>query len=443
MARIEPFSYAVLLPDFEAGETAGLSLSVAAAIEEPDLRRGGDVTIAWGGLAEKGFLDLGSFRDAGRISEGAEPGVVVAVATGDAGVRVGVYCRFPVGLISDLAAGAAASEFAQSVPHAAGEYAGLAKRSGCLPDPLVVAMGGLAADAVAALAELGSPLAQYAVPGEGVVTLRAVTDRKQRERIDKLLVPGWLGTAKPTMILDGPIAHCAARAAAGDSHVFACVVPVGPGLASLQQRELVIERLAGRLHGLSGEVGAGGAGDGLAEGLSAGLSDEPSDEKTEGRGDAVGMPSADRLIARRIPEITNILRHFHDGTPRGMEYARVDWEEDQRIESVVADSCAMVISGLDEYLVAVGGKSPHPLAVMGLYRAGALLPVSMRRSVSAPGGAAACIAQGVGQVGIWPHWLPDDEATMRVMARRPAMGVRRALVGLDLPLRGATVVMLG
>jgi len=418
-----------LLPDTEAGEAAGLSLSVAAAVEEPDLRRGADLVHEWGGMADTGHVSLSGFSDAGRMVSGGEQAIIIAVVNSDDGVRVGVYCRFPVALIPDLTPRTGpVAEYADSLPQAATAYADVMRRSGCLPDALVVAVGGCEFEGVAALAEFGRPVAQHVSAGEGVVTLREVTDKKQRERLDKLFIPGWLGTAKATMVLEGPFAHCAARARAGDTHVFACLIPVGTGMAGLQQRELLIEKLAGRLDGFSGGVV---------------WVPEADDEDVSGiaSGDEASVEGAGRYS--RLPGVKNILRHYHDGTRRGMDYAREDWEEDQRIESAVADSCGMLVRGLDEYLVAVGAQTHNSMAIAQLYPASALVCNAIRRSLAAPGGAVSAFTRGAGHIALWPYHFGVDEATTRIMARRPAVGTRRALVGHDVPVRGGVVVMLG
>src|SRR5690606_10724608 len=119
-------------------------------------------------------------------------------------------------------------------------------------------------------------------------------------------------------------AHAAERARAGDAHIFACLVPIGPDLVSLRQQELVVERLVSPLASMI-------TGDPIEVSIaeSAAFNPRGTEDESARMSPTPGSGETDRAPMTRLAEVKRVLR-YHFSCPDSREDVFQDWVEDQR-----------------------------------------------------------------------------------------------------------------
>ncbi len=417
MAKVEAFPLCVILPEPDSAGPHGLGLSVHAAVTEPDLIRGSDRSDDWAGLRQNRGISLGKLREANLLHEPEAPAIVIGVPeTGGLG-SLAIWCRYPIKWLREVAD--QGPELPSFPPEAEEAYLELIRRSNALLDPITVALPDLKPDHLPPLRELGKPVCRYLIPGRGAITLRAVTTEHEIRAVSRALDPGFFGPRPNGMILDGPWTMARAAHNAGESHVFACIVPVGNGAASLVQQELLIE---------------------VVNQLPA----PPVAWKSE---ESPNLPATDsepekRLVKLEHPDVVQVIRHWYS-SDASRDHSRAAWEEDQAIESVVADTCAMMVRGADLFLLAVGRRTRDTLAIPSLYQSDAIATGTFRRSLAPFGSAISAYSRGLGHAACWPQMLDPAESTQRILRRRPPLATRRALIATGFPLPSLAVVHRG
>lgn len=346
------------------------------------------------------------FARDGLLTEPKGNGFLVATMRRAAEQSVAIFGKFPVRQISELKPD---SDAPATQPPS--DYVQLLQRNHCTLEPLVIAQGGVRADLLKDVLTTGDELSRFDTL-EGVeLELRWISSEMHCRQIAKAFEPGVLSARPDPMILDGPIQLARWQAEQGHEHVFACVVPVGPGFGTLQLNELLLHA----------------EGDG-----------NPFDASpTNGKKLSPFFHAESQLP---LPEGIKHQRYFYsDASSR--EYARQDWSEDVRIESRVADCSAISLRGYDELGLVIAERSSDPLAVSMLYAPHSLIPGGRREVLAASERAARVFQEGRGDAAVWTPLHAEVDWTTRLLRRRPPLEVRRAMISLSLPAPQGCVVM--
>ncbi|NUQ34508.1 MAG: hypothetical protein HUU29_06170 [Planctomycetaceae bacterium] len=373
MARIEPFNYTILLP--REGANPCIPLSLAASFEEPDLSASGAQGYAGEFLKTDDPLTLAALRKAECLREGE--GVLVARHKQGDRASYGLYCRYPLKAVKELHEGAAGFPYTS-------QYRDLLMANKAYLDPLLLAIPEMKPEVTKALDKAGEEIATYHLGDEMELRISALTGAKEVRSLAKHFEPGLFGTRPSPMVLDGPVALAQEMIKRGEEYIFACLVPVGGGLASLDTREMLVEATGDK----------------------------------ERSGDANVLPEGVRLRGYR----------FIDDIERA--YVSVDWEEDLRIESQTADCCALLRRDRKELELVVGEPTRMPRGVAQLY-IGGMFGGGKRTMLANGARAAKAFTGGEGAVAVWTPKYGKQDLTHALLARRPAIAARRAMVGLE------------
>ena len=363
-------------------ESPALHLSLAASFEEPDLKHTAKDGYARQLIDPDNASSLDFFKEEKCLHTDEKAGVVIAKVSSQGQSSVALYCKYPLKLITEL------SEDDSPSSEGLAYYQELSSLNKSTLDPLLLAMPDVKSSAIRALENAGEEVARYELPSGKKVTLSTVTDNKEIRSLLKPFEPGFFSGKSNPFVLDGPIMDARERLKKGEEFIFACLVPVGEGVAELETRELIVEA---------------------------------KDEST----------SADNNL--QITEDLDIRAYpFIDDEER--TYVSKDWEEDLRLESEIADCAALLRRDKSELAIVIGESSESSHGIEALYHTSAIAADTTRVIVAGESHASKEFTSGRGIAAFWTPRYGRKNLTQAILERRPSLAVRRAMVGLALPI---------
>ncbi len=438
-AKIEAFHYACFEPKraFQQG-IAPLYLSLASAFEEPDLEylpsESGNKEIQTNNNIPSPIecftnLDLEQLRKSKELKESESAAFVLATFKRGKRQDYALYCRYPLERLPDLALFDLDQREDQDpdLDHENQEAykTFLAKHQKLFLDPLVLAVSGLKSDAFQKFQEHGELIYESFHLADVEIELRAILDEKSQRALIKLFQGGLLSPAPEVILMDGPFKLTWERYKAGQSHAFACLIPVGESYTQLCIHELLFEAQEKALEKNQEKQDQ--------EPLEQAKTSENTIKKAILEAKKASSPSSDLSIAMLdIPEHLKVQRYYYS-SPGSREAAAEDWEEDLRLEAAVRETCALLLRDNKEFDLLVHREAKSG----GLDKLflGSFLPFPAKRLLLEQGRRASKeFLAGRGLVALWVPRKSQEHMVQDIVKRRPLLSARRAMLKLEIPL---------